>query len=853
MDGEDHYDEYGNYIGPDLDTSSDEGSGQEDGYGNSDEARSGGLGAAASFAADMIQRDNIDGPLVRMDLTVVDSDASVQQAPPSNSYGVGSNAIVLTEDKQYYPDASEVYGEDVETLVEEEDAQPLSVPIVAPIKQRKTTTLEEDVPQTTYSPAFMAGLLAHPQLARNVAVVGHIHSGKTSLLDMLVEQTHVDYKSTWPLEKQRRWTDTRVDEQSRGISIKSTPVSLVLPTCRGKSYLVNTIDCPGHANFCAETTAALRASDGCVVVVDACEGIMMQTERVIREAVVNELSICLVVSKMDRLITELKLPPNDAYFKLRYMIGRVNEIIAESYSDHKNLQTMRLQSRGEDGARVQGTSGPSMLSPELGNVCFASGRDRWCFTLESFAYRVYSKQGQSRAKRRRRTNGGASADAADPSALHQDDIGPKSRSSVSNYEAFAKNLWGDRYYDASTGKIVKKQPSGSSSKRTFVQFVLEPLWKLYGQILGENTKSLRTSLERSLRLSFGARELEIDPQPLLRLVLRRWMGEPAGAGGVSGAAGFVGMLAQHIPSPVENAYRKVRLSYAGSDAVSSERSEALLDTMYSCDSNGPLMINIVKLYPVEETGTEGMSRDDGSGAVSGDTPFLAFGRVFSGTIRPGQEVRVLGEHYSEHDDLEDVTTATVTSVAICQGRYHLEVDQGPAGCWVMLGGIDSSISHTATICDSLSKADTSHNDMDDFSNSDYIQATFRPLQHMTKPVIRVSLEPRNPAELPRMVSALRVICKSYPLLRSRVEESGEHVLLGTGEMHLDCALHDLRSANSTSVDGGIEIKLSDPVVSFCETVSKSSSFPCTTETPNEKNRITAVAEPLERKLYSWTT
>ena len=132
MDGEDHYDEYGNYIGPDLDTSSDEGSepeggslaGGDDGYGNSDEARSGGLGAAASFAADMIQRDNIDGPLVRMDLTVVDADASAQQAPPNGSYGVGSNAIVLAEDKQYYPDASQVYGEGVETLVEEEDAQP---------------------------------------------------------------------------------------------------------------------------------------------------------------------------------------------------------------------------------------------------------------------------------------------------------------------------------------------------------------------------------------------------------------------------------------------------------------------------------------------------------------------------------------------------------------------------------------------------------------------------------------------------------------------------------------------------------------------------------------------------------
>ena len=218
---------------PDLDTSSDESDGGGGGAAglDADGARGEGGAAASAFAHDLLRRDEVDGPVVRMDLTVVDSEAQAQHAPPAGAYGVGSSAIVLAEDKQYYPDASQVYGEGVETLVEEEDAQPLSVPIVAPVKQRKTTVLEEDVmPETTYSSAFMAGLLAHPQLARNVAIVGHIHAGKTTLMDLLVEQTHVDYEDTWPLDKERRWTDTRVDEQARGMSIKSSPVSVVLPT-----------------------------------------------------------------------------------------------------------------------------------------------------------------------------------------------------------------------------------------------------------------------------------------------------------------------------------------------------------------------------------------------------------------------------------------------------------------------------------------------------------------------------------------------------------------------------------------------------------------------------------------------
>ena len=83
--------------------------------------------------------------------------------------------------------------------------------------------------------------------------------------------------------------------------------------------------------------------------------------------------------------------------------------------------------------------------------------------------------------------------------------------------------------------------------------------------------------------------------------------------------------------------------------------------------------------------------------------------------------------------------------------------------------------------------------------------------------------------------------KSYPLLNTKVEESGEHVVLGTGELYLDCVMHDLRKLYSE-----IDIKVADPVVSFCETVVETSSLKCFAETPNKKNKITMIAEPLEK-------
>merc|ERR1719159_1456154 len=92
-----------------------------------------------------------------------------------------------------------------------------------------------------------------------------------------------------------------------------------------------------------------------------------------------------------------------------------------------------------------------------------------------------------------------------------------------------------------------------------------------------------------------------------------------------------------------------------------------------------------------------------------------------------------------------------------------------------------------------------------------------------------------------MTEGLRKISKSYPLARTKVEESGEHVVVGTGELYLDCAMHDLREMYSS-----VEIKVADPVVAFCETVVETSSLKCFSETPNKKNKLYMVAEPLEK-------
>jgi len=120
---------------------------------------------------------------------------------------------------------------------------------------------------------------------------------------------------------------------------------------------------------------------------------------------------------------------------------------------------------------------------------------------------------------------------------------------------------------------------------------------------------------------------------------------------------------------------------------------------------------------------------------------------------------------------------------------------------------------------------------------------FRPVTHFTESVLKVAVEPINPSELPKMLDGLRKVQKSYPLINTKVEESGEHIVLGTGELYMDCVLHDLRRLYAD-----MDIKVSDPVTRFCETVVETSALKCYAITPNKKNRITMVAEPLEKGI-----
>ena len=651
-----------------------------------------------------------------------------------------SNAVVLHEDKQYYPTAQQVYGPGVETMVQEEDAQPLSQPIIAPVVQKKFTVQEADLPPVHFARDFMTDMMNFPEQIRNIAFAGHLHHGKTALMDMLVLQTHdiaerQEKRTGRKRDEQLRYTDVHILERERGISIKSAPMTLILQGTRGKSHLFNILDTPGQVNFVDEVAASLRLVDGVVLVVDVVEGVQINTEQIIKYAVLEDLPLTLVVNKMDRLILELKLPPTDAYFKLKHVIEEVNTVIENT-----------LPGQGEK----------RRLSPEKGNVAFACSSMGWIFTLPSFA-KMYAE--------------------------NYPDV---------NAKDFALRLWGDIFFNPKRRSFTRKGTE-ERSKRTFVNFVLEPIYKLYSHTISESPEDLKETLA-TLGISLKPSQYKTDAKSLLKMVCEQFFG---------GAEGFVDMVVEHVPSPLEGAPKKLDRYYTGPTDTKTAESIA------KCDQDGPLVIQVTKLFNTPDA-----------------EHFDSFGRVLSGIAKAGQQVRVLGEGYTI-DDEEDMSVSTISDTWIAESRYNISTSGVPAGNWVLLGGIDNSIVKTATIVPPKLPDD----------EDAYI---FKPVKHFTESVFKVAVEPINPSELPKMLDGLRKVNKSYPLITTKVEESGEHVILGTGELYMDCVLHDLRRLYSE-----MELKVSDPVTRFCETVVETSAIMCYAITPNKKNKITMVAEPLD--------
>lgn len=655
---------------------------------------------------------------------------------------------------------------------------------------------------------------------RCCTIIGHVDHGKSAYADSLLVAngiTNPHYAG------HTRYLDQRKDERERGITIESSAVSLVfkMRTIKDNSvaaiedYSLNLVDTPGHNEFAYEVSAASRLCDGALVVIDVVEGVAVQSVAVLRQAWEDRLSMVLVLNKMDRLISDLKMTPVEAHYHLVNVVEQVNAIIAEFYNEENIKRQQRDELAGED----VDDSG-LYFDPVRGNVIFASAIDHWAFRLDKFSMMIAQKLGAKE-------------------------------------ETVRKFMWGDYFFDPHSKRVLTPEQKGSRNlKPMFAQFVLQSIWEVYRSFLDEQdteksqriVDALGITLKPQERAHFERGHL----QPVFNALMPRWL--PIFATTFSA-------IVQQIPPPNEAQVTRVphmlrpELDYFAKGDALAPHSDLERDMFTARTSDDASCVAYISrmfvpnpenmpssdhdMLSFEIRNAKRMARQEHlqAAAQNGEAPActaLGFARLYSGTLRKGDKVWIVLPKFDMHlppthpDNAPYIRPITVSALYMHMGSDLIQVTEVPAGNVFSVRGLEGTVMRNGTLIKPPGgAADTPPAEVVNMASA----------QHSHTPVLRVALEPANPGDMLKLDEGLRLLNLADPCVETFIEDTGERVILTLGQMHLERCLFDLRERFARC-----QIQATPPLVPFRETaVSAPDMGPPRTEgAPRGTIRGTAV-------------
>lgn len=604
-------------------------------------------------------------------------------------------------------------------------------------------------------------------------------------------------------------------------------------TPEAKEYLVNLIDSPGHIDFSSEVSVASRLCDGAVVLVDAVEGVCSQTVTVLRQTWTEKLKPLLVINKMDRLVTELKMTPAEAYVHLNKLLEQVNAVLGSFFQGERMEEDLNWREKMEERVSAATAAKESAIAdqisdngdiqfeekddediyfaPEKNNVIFSSAVDGWAFTCRQFASLYEKKLGIKRG-------------------------------------VMEKVLWGNFYLDPKTRKVLgPKHLRGRNLKPLFVQLVLEPVWTVYqattGGDLGKGDPALLEKVTKSLNITIPPHTLRTrDPRLLMTTVFASWL--PL-------SVALLVSVIESLPSPpIAQAERLPELikDSPGSDHIDKSITDAMF--LFKHEKSDPVVAYVSKMVSVPESelpenkrrtgtqmsgeeardlarqkraeaaraqaavgenGLDGMAENLGAISLDDYAPALeekkidpehliGFARIYSGTLSVGDKLYVIPPKWSpaEPTAAPAPQEVTVKSLYMLMGRNLEALTSVPAGVVFGIGGLEGKILKSGTLCSRLDGA-----------------VNLAGVSMLGKPIVRVALEPVNPADLDKMIQGLQLLVQSDPCAEYEQFSSGEHVLLTAGELHLERCLTDLKERFARC-----DIQAGEPIVPYRETTVK---------------------------------
>lgn len=705
-------------------------------------------------------------------------------------------------------------------------------------------------------------LMENPHNIRNLCIMAHVDHGKTSLADNLVASNGLISQR---LAGRIRYMDSRKDEAERGITMKSSCVSLAYSKGDEK-YLINLIDSPGHVDFSSEVSTAVRLCDGTIIVVDVIEGVCAQTKVVLQQAWVENIQPVLVLNKIDRLILETKLSPIDCYYHIAQVLEQVNAYMGELFNTTvlgKTAEGVERRQQAERERRLserkisESETAPEAkqifsdwgidqvddsdlyFTPEQGNVIFASAYDGWGFSIAHFAEQFANKLGMNRT-------------------------------------VLNKTLWGDYYISSKGGE--KKIMRGARDKRKnplFVSLILENLYKVYDTVMSKKDNIELEKLAGCLGVKLPVHVLKsTDIRAKLNMLCNKWL--PL-------APAVLEMVVEHLPSAASiSKERAMKLMCSATQRFDSlpEKSQELQNAFVKCssDENAPLIVYVSKIFCVprkhfqdeKSEGNKGFhvqnvkssiseeemakrreearrmkeaatgNSDDSKGKelsseemaeymrqqqekladkerereekqkLLEEEVFVAFARVYSGALKPGQKVYVLGPKHDPskiismldngeltEEQLKDnihVHIGQVKGIYLLLGRELEPLECATAGTVIGITGLEDQIIKSATI------------------SSTPVMPAFTELTQNATPILRVAVL-ANVKDLPKLRAGLKLLNQADPCVQVSLQRSGEYVIVTAGEVHLQRCIDDLQERYA-----GVPVQVSDPIVPFRETI-----------------------------------
>ncbi|OLY81748.1 Ribosome assembly protein 1 [Smittium mucronatum] len=631
-------------------------------------------------------------------------------------------------------------------------------------------------------------------------------------------------------------TNPSSDEKNDSKTPNQTPNSKSdekFPPIPSSEYLINLIDSPGHIDFGSEVSSAARLSDGALVLVDAIEGVCTQTISVLRQAWIEKVSSILVINKIDRLIIDLRMTPAEAYIHIQHLIQAVNAVLAGFWeSDRIEESDKRVfEKTPEPNNDISNALGNMTISaenwlleekddsniyyaPEAGNVIFASAADGWAFTLDEFAIIFAEKMGMG-----------------SPQKLKQ-------------------ALWGDFYLDPKTKKRIftKKQmikqygesailPTTSNYQPLFVQLCLTSIWKVYEAVIISTDQTRIDKIIQTIGAKISPNDRKVkDYKALLAIIMRSWL--PIAHTCMLSIVKLLPSPKQAQPIRVPNLL-KGKYNYKSGNIVDSIlncspdpeiasvayiskmvavkrqslpeftfKSDRLKLTAEEMRARGrPSPIN--KPSPISPS--QSISQDSAPSNISPainenkDEYLVGFGRLFCGTLSIGQKAFLLNPSYKpKKPNSKNMNSVEIAGLYILMGSELLPTKAVYPGCIFGIRGKDDFSISAGTLTTNLNKC-----------------PNLTIIHSQSAPIVRVAIEPKNPADIQKLSTGLSLLLKSDSSVR--VEHSsttGEYVLITAGELHLERCLKDLVERFAKC-----ELQVSEPQVPFRETIVRAPGNP----------------------------